>query len=313
MEIAGAITPIVIVAMIGALLRRCHFVRPEFFQQSNRVVFWVGLPCLLFVGVAQPSHNPQLAIQMEAILLAGMAGCILMALIVLTVVRLPRASACAFIQTTYRGNIAFVGLPVTLIAMNAMDTELSGSLLVVLGLTAPLFSIVAVVVLSFGTDAGAASKRRRLLVVTRTTLTNPLLLACAAGFLYSLLSPVSLPVPLERAMRMLGEMALPLALLGVGATLNLKGQAHRLPVTALAATIKLVGAPACGYLAIKLIGLEPQAARAVLIFLACPTAIASFVMADQMQCDSELTADVIALTTVLAPLSLTAAMLVTLP
>jgi predicted permease len=67
-----------------------------------------------------------------------------------------------------------------------------------------------------------------------------------------------------------------------------------------AAMLKTIAAPLLGLLIAGLLGLSGTETRVALIFLACPTAAASYVMAQQLGADDGLAANIIMLSTVLA-------------
>ena len=130
--------------------------------------------------------------------------------------------------------------------------------------------------------------------------TNPLLLACVLGLLLAG-TGIALPLALQRTLSAAGQMALPLSLVAIGATLSLQGlHVGWQPVLA-ASVLKVFVSPVIGYLLGALVfGLSGAALRSVLIFIACPTAVASYVMTDQLGGDAELAARIVILTTLLA-------------
>jgi hypothetical protein len=52
MLVVNTIAPIALVILLGAILRRSGFASEKLFLETNRLVFWVGLPCLLFEKTA---------------------------------------------------------------------------------------------------------------------------------------------------------------------------------------------------------------------------------------------------------------------
>jgi hypothetical protein len=132
---------------------------------------------------------------------------------------------------------------------------------------------------------------------------NPLVLACAAGLTWAALE---LPRP-EAAVRTLdtvGRMALPLALLGIGATLSPEALRGRLADPLWATVLKVGLAPVAGYIAGRFLEMDPAHLSVALIFLACPAAAASYVMADQMDADADLAGGIIVISTALSLVSL---------
>ena len=134
---------------------------------------------------------------------------------------------------------------------------------------------------------------------------NPLLVACVVGVLISL-SGFALPGPINRTLGELGNFALPLALLCVGgkiAATKLRGNI-RLPL--LASAIKLAVGPVVGWFAAGWLGVGRIETAVALIMLACPTAVASYVLTEQLGGDSALSAGAVVVSTILSIASLAA-------
>jgi hypothetical protein len=102
--------------------------------------------------------------------------------------------------------------------------------------------------------------------------------------------------------------ALPLALLGVGGSLADTRLSGRIAPSVWSASIKLVVAPAAGWATGHAIGMEPRALQVAVLFLACPTAVASYVLAEQLGGDAELTGGTVVVSTILSAAALAAAL-----
>jgi hypothetical protein len=131
-----------------------------------------------------------------------------------------------------------------------------------------------------------------------------------AGIAYAY-SPLPLPTVAQRTLTALGQMALPLALLGIGAALRLRDiRAGGLTATA-AALIKVAVAPLAGLALASALGLTGPELQITLLYLAMPTAAASFVMAERMGADGTLASSIVAISTLLAIPALTVVLLTT--
>ena len=137
----------------------------------------------------------------------------------------------------------------------------------------------------------------------RKVVKNPLLIACVVGLVIQAL-PVALPFVVSRSLEAVGKMALPCALLALGASLTLERLRSRLKQASLAALFKVVLAPLLGVGVARLFGLAPHHAAIAVLFLSCPTAVASFVLADQMDADRDLAGSAVALSTIYAMLTM---------
>lgn len=304
MYILNTIAPVFLIVALGLVLRRFGFISEQFGKQLNGLVYWVGLPCLLFHKIATAGYDFALAGKTFLVLTIGMAACIILGYIIAVLLRLPARSISAFVQGAYRGNLVYIGLPVIIYSFKdstgftAHQAETLAVL--VLAFIVPVYNIAAVIILL----AGRHALRRQLLTrMFRSVATNPLVLACLAGIAYSLLAP-ALPTAAERTLSHIGQIALPLALLVVGAALlPEKFTAPAIPAV-LASVIKIAAAPLAGLPFCYLFNLGPAETRITLLFLACPTAVASYVMAEQLDSDGPLSAAIIVISVTLSIASL---------
>jgi predicted permease len=291
--ILDTLAPVFLLVALGAWLQRSGFVPAEFLKESNRLTYRVGLPALLFVELAPalPSATgvkPALAALLAATLLV--VGC---AYLAACVWRLPGSRMGTFVQGAYRGNLVFVGLP---IVFALPDAPVAGGLtlhraaVVVIAPVMLLYNVMAVVVLLAGQHRLRWAMLRPMLKQLAVT---PPFVAIVAGLLVAA-AGWRVPVPINGALRALGEMTLPLGLLGVGGslvTIRLSG-GWRLPGGA--ALLKSVVSPAIGWACGRWWGLDPMMLKAVMIFMAAPTAIASYAMALELKGDEQLASGVIA-------------------
>jgi len=305
MHIFNTLAPVFLLIALGAVLRRRHFADDGLLREFNRLAYWVGLPCLLFVKIATAGQIGPQAGTLFLVLVIATAGLIVLGLLAGWALGLRRERLGSFVQVAFRGNLAFIGLPVIFFAFAApagRDAGQDAQTLAALGM-GPLivvYNAVAVISLLAGRHTLRWSAVRHM---GFQMVTNPLLLACVAGSGWSLLG---WPVPLaaERTLHLTGQLALPLALIGIGGRLvmtGLKGQT--LPCLA-GAIVKVGVAPVLGLALCRLFGADDQVTAIALILLACPTAVASYVLADQLRGDVELTAGSIVLSTLLSALSL---------
>ena len=137
--------------------------------------------------------------------------------------------------------------------------------------------------------------------------TTPPLLATLAGFAWAF---TGLPLPAVVAMSFdwLGQMALPLALLGIGGALAQSNAVHGWKIPAAAAFLKTFASPVFGYFIGRRLGLSGIELAVVLVFLACPTAGISYTMATQLKGDETLASGTILFSTFMAIVSLSLAL-----
>ena len=121
----------------------------------------------------------------------------------------------------------------------------------------------------------------------------------------------TLPPVIRQICTSLGSMSTPLALISIGAALTPKALREDFRRAGAASLIKVGAAPLAGYLIARWLGLSPVELRVAMIYLACPTATASYVMAQQLGSDDQLAGNIIVVSTLLAIPALAISLVVT--
>ncbi len=302
--ILDTLAPICLLILAGVLLRKGKFAPKGFFQELNRLVYWVGLPALLLEKTARVEISGAEPLRMFALLAMMAFICLALGYGIAWAFRL-RGRAGPIVQGGFRGNLVYIGLPVLLFSLSDQTPERAAELaafaVLALAPIVPLYNVLSVIVLVADTHkSGDVSLGKTLRHMLLRVATNPLLLSCVLGLLLAG-TGIALPVALQRTLSAAGQMALPLSLVAIGATLSLQGlHVGWKPVLA-TSVLKVFVSPVIGYLLGTLVfGLSGAALRSILIFIACPTAVASYVMTDQLGGDAEQAARIVILTTLLA-------------
>ena len=282
----GITGPVLLLLVLGRVLRATGPLDAHFVARANALVFNVALPALLFFSIAGGPLGAAFDPRLTSVGLLGTF--VLIGLLLLVGRTLPADQRGVFVQGAYRGNLAILGIALAVATYGPDVLPLVGLYIAVV---TTVYNVVAVWVL----DSNGA---------VRQVLRNPILLGIAAGAAASLLG---LPVPLvlERTGDYLAAMALPIALLCIGATLDASSLAAHGRAIALATLFKLVVSPAL-FVALGLAaGLEGERLGVLFLLAASPTASASYVMARQMTAHGALAAEIIAVTTALGVFSYT--------
>ena len=294
MQIFNILAPVFLLIALGAVLQKTKFVSVDFLKEANRVTYWLGLPSLLFSQLAGSFHQAAGAGLMLGVMLAATGLSVLAGYLAVWLLRVPGAVAGTFVQGGFRGNLAFVGLPIIYSMPDsplAWGVSVRTAAIVTVAPMMVVYNIVGVVVLLLSQHRLGWGMVRPFLKQLATT---PPLLATLAGIVYAL-AGWTLPPAVDKALNSLGEMALPLGLLGVGGSLMTVrfGGAWRTPLAS--ALVKTVASPGLGWVVGRALGLGALELKMVLVFLACPTAIISYTMALELKGDESLASGTIVL------------------
>ncbi len=181
------------------------------------------------------------------------------------------------VQATTRGNLAYVGFPVILATGGESALRLAAVTAAVL---VPLMNLVAV-------GALAAGKGQSPAAFARVVVVNPVVLGVAGGVLWSL-SGWQGWVWLNTFLEILGDLALPGALLALGGQIRLEGLRSDLKATAVAAALKLILLPGIALILLTRLGVDPTGTMVGVFLMAAPTSVVSAAIAQSMGGDAEL-------------------------
>ncbi len=283
----NVVLPLFICIMVGYLLRRIGLVDDVLRQGLNKLSFKVFLPIYLFQNIATTdlgaAFNPKL-------LMFGSTG--LLVLFLVLMVLIPRiepenARRGVLIQAIFRSNFALFGLPV---ALPLCGQERIGPTSLLLGVTVPIFNVLAVIALE--TFRGGQPSVRKML---KGIATNPLIIGSLLGIAFNLLG-VTLPEAVAKSVNDLGRVATPLSLVALGASFTFSSiRAFRRQLF-IGVCGRLVAAPLLMLTLGILLGFRDETLVPILIMFGAPTAVSSFPMAQQMGGDSELAASLVVFT-----------------
>ena len=295
--ILNTLAPVFLLIAIGAGLQRSGFLSPGFLKEANRVTYWLGLPALLFSQLAGSFHTGEAARVMLGVMLAATGLVIIVGYLAARVLRVPDTATGTLVQGAFRGNLAFVGLPIIYAlpdATRAGGVSLRTAAVIVVAPMMVFYNTVGVVVLLLSRHTLGWKMAAPFLKQLATT---PPLVATLAGITCALLG-WKLPTAVDKTFAALGEMALPLGLLGVGgALISVKiGAAWRAPLTA--ALIKTAVGPLLGWAVARACGIGGLELKTILILMAAPTAVVSYTVAVELYGDESLAAGTIVLSTV---------------
>ena len=193
----GITGPVLVLLVLGRALRAVDLVDDPFVARANALVFNVALPALLFFSIAGSAIGDAFD---PTLTLVGLGGTLLLIALLLAVGRrLPPDQRGVFVQGSYRGNLAILGVA---LAVATYGSEVLPLVALYIAVVTTVYNVVAVWLLE---SRGAL----------RQILRNPIILGIAAGALASL-SGLPIPLVLERTGDYLAGMALPIALLCIG-------------------------------------------------------------------------------------------------
>ena len=238
MAIIETIIPIFLIIIFGYILQQRGMLKAEFIQEANRFVFLFSLPVLIFTGIMKSDIKD---VGLTNILLVIIPTLIILcvAFLLALAMGLRRGTLGSFVQTTFHGNITYIGLAV-LYYMLGEEGLKKGSILI--GFLILVNNTLAIAILSW------TSQRHTNILKSLTSIAKtPLIVATFVGML---LLYLDIPVSklLMKSMGILANIALPMALIIIGASMSVSTIKSSFRLSGIVAIMKLMVLPSLSFL-----------------------------------------------------------------
>jgi len=287
-----AIAPIFVLIAVGYGLRRGRIPSEQFWNLNDRLVYFVLMPALFFVRISTADLSDAGLGRFAAVLYVGFFAAIGFGIIAAYLLRRGGQVGTSVMQGSGRFN-TFIALAVAeaLYQTQGLQMAVLGAAVLV-----PVVNLTVVAAFAVMLPRAGSSLIKGAAI---SLVTNPLILSILAAIAWNLSGLPAAPV-LHDTLSILGQAALPIMLLCVGANLKIRGlSADALPLI-LAAVGKLAVFPAVIILAAFSFGADPMQAQVALIYGALPTGVAAYTLARQLKGDAPLMASMITMQTLLS-------------
>jgi malonate transporter and related proteins len=291
-----ALLPVILLVALGQILSIRRVIPAEGFRALEQLTYWVLFPALIVRSLATAPFD-------EApwrLIIVMVAAQVIMAGIGLAARLAPGVNgpaAGSIIQSNVRWN-TFVAL-----ALGALLFEDAGLALVTIAAAGmiPTANILSVFGLVANAEGVPGQKPKPFLALVK----NPLIIACVIGGSIAA-SGVRLPLIIDETLRIAGQATLAIGLLAAGAGIDLSALRRAGVRTFGWSVVRLVGMPIVAVAIAVAFGLSGLPLAIVIICSGVPTATTGYILARQLGGDAALSANLIAMQTVLAIVTLPA-------
>lgn len=289
----GVTGPTFVMVALGVFLKRLDVIDTLFMDKASKLVFLVGLPVLLFMSVVKTDIREVINPTLILVSLAGTLLVFVLLSLVAPWVVTDRRDAGVFVQGSFRGNLAIVGLALCINAYGSAGLTVASVLMSVLTL---LYNVLSVYTLNASLSNSASTNFKH---VALSLLKNPLIIAILLGFCFSLLH-IPIHSTLMKSGEYLSQMTLPLALLCIGGSLSFNEMRSSSYIAFWATAAKLIITPAIIVYLVYLAGIRGIELGVVFIMASTPSAAVSYIMVKAMDGNAKLAANIIVLSTLLS-------------
>ena len=322
----NAITPIILLIVLGYILKRIGFLKEDFLKIANKFVFNVCLPCLLFVNVYSIGSFSEIdwsvVIYSEIVIILFF---LLGMLFVKFFVKDPKKKG-VILQCVFRSNFAIIGIP---LAQSLGGNEALQIASILSAFSIPTFNILAVLSLSMYRD-GKTDVKNILLNIAK----NPLIIGVVLGLVFlGIRSLIPYEVVVDQttlvetrvyafslkenlsfiydAVVNISKIASPLALIVLGGLFNFSTAKGMLKEIIYGTASRIIIVPAVGiFVAVLLskytniLDYDKTVYPSLIALFGSPVAVSSAIMAQNMDNDGELAGQLVVWTSLISIISL---------
>lgn len=270
-------SPVMILGLIGYVWVRLGLdYRIEF---VTRMAMTLSVPCLIFTALMKTEIDPQALADLS---IASFAAYGVVVVAMWGLVRLARLETRTFLAPLIFGNTGNLGLPLALFAFGETG----------LGYAVIVFAVMAIISFTFGVwlVAGQGS----LVKVVK----EPLVAATLLGALF-LWQGWQTPRFLTNTLELIGQMAIPLMLITLGVAVA-RLQTSGLARAAVLAVLKAVICAGVAYGVGRWFELSDTALAVLVLQVATPVAVTSYMLAEKYGADSDSVAGLVVVSTLLS-------------
>ena len=273
--------PVFLLAAVGFVWVKLGFEYRVAFV--TRLAMTLSVPCLIFVALMKTEIDPE---ALAALSVASFAAYALVALAMFAMVKIARIDVQTYLAPLIFGNTGNLGLPLALFAFGQQG----------LGYAVVVFAVMGI--LSFTVGIWLVSGGGSLLRLVK----EPLVGATLLGALF-LWKGWQTPLFLTNTLELIGQIAIPVMLITLGvAVARLETKAITQAVAL--SVVKIGGCFGIGWAVAWWFGLDPVAAAVLIVQLATPVAVTSYLLAEKYGADAQPVAGMVVVSTLLSVVTL---------
>lgn len=270
--------PLYLLILIGYLLARYGKWPKTVAEALSRFVFVIAIPAMLFALTSDLSRLPPID---PRVLVAYFGGCFL----IFGLGRVVSArwfhqdgvGQSVFSMGAIYGNTVMLGLPVVKAALG--EAAVPSLALILVTNTLVMWTLATA---SVEWARGGRLSPSGVLTTLRSVLTNPVVASILLGTAWSL-TGLPLPSGIRGTMNLLGQSAVPLALVTVGFSLAAYRLREGLGEAVAMSALKLIGLPLLVWLIAWLVGLPPLETQVVVILSSIAVGVNAYLMAREFE------------------------------
>ena len=293
----STILSVLLLVVVGHLIKMRAFVPVSFWDGLSKICYWILFPGLLFNLTSTASLSAAFILPFCLTLFIAATVMVIYGFLSGRLIGANGPTTSSLVQAGLRHN-GFLMLAFVQGAFGVAALEIGAIAVAVLVPISNIFAVIIIFLLREG-DQDANLGR----AITAELARNPLIGAIILGGIVNFLS---IPVPdfITGAANILGNAALPMLLLCVGASIRISALRAHSAALVLAVLAKLLVLPVVMMVVGITLGLDKDVLLVLVVLAVAPTATSSFTLAQELGGDAPLMAEIITVQTLVAAIGI---------
>jgi len=292
------VCPLFLMMALGYFLKVIEIFNDRLLKELNALCFKVFLPLILFINVYKTDISQVFNLKLVVFSVSSICLCFIVLMGIVPLFEKENKKRGVLVQGIFRSNFILFGIP---IAVSLFGNEYIGLTAVLIVFIIPVFNILSVIALEV-----FDSEQTNIKNIIKGIILNPLIIGSAIA-LFFLITGIKLPNVLEKTVSDISMIATPLALIVLGGSFKVsklsKLSKNVIPLS-MGVIAKLVIVPMVLIPVSVLCGFRGPELGALMALYTSPTAVSSFIMAEQMNGDSELAGQIVAISSIVSILTI---------
>jgi len=305
LEVIGVTLPIFAVIAVGFFIKKKGIIKDQHVPLLNKLTYNFGLSSLVFLNIAENKLKEIFDVNILKVIFPTYFLFLIIVFLSFYFLKIKNQTKGAAIVSTYRSNMAFIGMPVLLYAYGSLATA-KASIVIACLLPLNILTTALFLRLSNTQDSKGKDRKTGIKKLVIEIITDPVIIAVIAGLIISYFS-YEIPAPIFKFFEILSSLAVPLALISIGASFKFSHIKSNIKYLSLISFGKLILLPLLSLVFSIFIFKVGKLDRDIICILcAMPLAVATFIQSERYKSDTDFVSSALIITTLISAVTITA-------
>ncbi len=303
LEVLGVTLPIFAVIAVGFFIKKKGIIKDQNVPFLNKLTYDFGLSSLIFLNIAENKLKEIFDVNILKVIFPTYFLFLIIVFLSFYFLKIKNKTKSAVIVSTFRSNMAFIGMPVLLYAYGSLATAKASIAIACLLPLNILFTVFFLKLLNIQDNKDRKTGIKKLVI---EIITDPVIIAVAAGLIISYFS-YEIPAPIFKFFEILSGIAVPLALISIGASFKFSHIKSNIRYLSLISFAKLILMPLLSLVfSIFIFKIGKLDRDIICLLFAMPLAVAAFIQSEKYKSDTDFVSSALIITTVISAVTITA-------